>query len=92
MPADGKENIFLYAEGLRTRRSGGAVIPMERIFEYLRFEIGDERILKEMPALPVGMPFEEGRIDFLNQISGEPVVRQKGQGVPGRGNLCFLDS
>ena len=53
------------------RRSGGAVIPMERISELLRFEVGDEAVIKKMPDLPAGMPFEEGRIDFLNQVSRE---------------------
>ena len=53
------------------RRSGGAVIPMEQIFERLKFGIGDETIVKKMPVLPVGMPFEEGRIDCLNQVSRE---------------------
>lgn len=53
------------------QRSGGAVIPMERIFKLLKFEIGDEAVVKKMPDLPVGVPFEEGRIDFLNQVSRE---------------------
>lgn len=53
------------------RRSEGAVILMEQISELLRFEIGDEMVIKKMPDLPVGVPFEEGRIDFLNQVSRE---------------------
>lgn len=64
------------------RRSGGAVIPMEQIFEHLRFEIGDEIILKKMPTLPVGMPFEEGRIDFLNQVSRELLSGREAREYP----------
>lgn len=55
---------------------------MERIFERLKFEIGDERILKKMSALPVGMPFEEGRIDFLNQVSRELLSDRKAREYP----------
>lgn len=58
------------------------MIPMERIFERLKFEIGDERILKKMSALPVGMPFEEGRIDFLNQVSRELLSDRKAREYP----------
>ncbi len=53
------------------RRSGGAVILMEGIFKGLRFELGDEGIIGRMPGLPAGVPFDEGRIDFLNQVSKE---------------------
>jgi hypothetical protein len=55
---------------------------MERIFERLKFEIGDERILKKMPTLQVGMPFEEGRIDFLNQVSRELLSDRKAREYP----------
>lgn len=55
---------------------------MERIFERLKFEIGDERLLKKMPTLPVGMPFEEGRIDFLNQVSRELLSDRKAREYP----------
>lgn len=55
---------------------------MERIFERLKFEIGDERILKKMSALPVGMPFEEGRIDFLNQVSRGLLSDRKAREYP----------
>lgn len=58
------------------------MIPMERIFERLKFEIGDERILKKMSALPVGMPFEEGRIDFLNQVSRGLLSDRKAREYP----------
>ena len=51
------------------RRSGGAVIPMEGIFKRLKLEIGDEAVIGRMPGLPAGVPFEESRIDFLNQVS-----------------------
>lgn len=53
------------------RRSGGAVIPMEGIFKRLRFEIGDAEIMGRMPGLLAGVPFDEGRIDFLNRVSKE---------------------
>ena len=53
------------------RRSGGAVILMEGIFKGLRFELGDEGIIGRMPGLPAGVPFDEGRIDFLNRVSKE---------------------
>lgn len=53
------------------QRSGGAAIPMEQMFQLIKFELGDETTVKNMPVLPAGMPFEEGRIDFLNQVSRE---------------------
>ena len=58
-------------------RSGGAVIPMEGIFKRLKFEIGDEEIIEKMPGLPVGVPFDEGRIDFLNQVSKELLANRE---------------
>ena len=47
------------------------MILMEGIFKGLRFELGDEGIIGRMPGLPAGVPFDEGRIDFLNQVSKE---------------------
>ena len=47
------------------------MIPMEGIFKRLRFEIGDAEIMGRMPGLLAGVPFDEGRIDFLNRVSKE---------------------
>ena len=64
------------------RRSGGAVILMEGIFKGLRFELGDEGIIGRMPGLPAGVPFEESRIDFLNQVSRELLADREAKGYP----------
>ena len=64
------------------RRSGGAVIPMEGIFKRLKLEIGDEAVIGRMPGLPAGVPFEESRIDFLNQVSRELLADREAKGYP----------
>ena len=64
------------------RRSGGAVIPMEEIFKRLKLEIGDEAVIGRMPGLPAGVPFEESRIDFLNQVSRELLADREAKGYP----------
>lgn len=53
------------------RKSGGVAIPMQLNSELLQFHIGDEQIVARMPHLPVGMPFDTDRIDFLNEVSRE---------------------
>lgn len=51
------------------RKSGGAAIRMQLNSELLKFYIGDMQIVEKMPDLPVGQPFDERRIDFLNEVS-----------------------
>lgn len=51
------------------QKSGGAVIPMQLNSELLEFQIGNEQIIEKMVHIPAGKPFDDGRIDFLNQVS-----------------------
>ena len=51
------------------QKSGGAAIPMELNFNELQFHIGSRKTVERMPELPVGRPFEEERIAFLNEVS-----------------------
>lgn len=53
------------------RRSGGAVILMQLNSEFLKFQIGDEQIIKNMSRMPVEQPFDLDRIAFLNDVSKE---------------------
>lgn len=53
------------------QRSGGAVIPMQLSSELLEFQIGDAGVVERMPDMPVDMPFDDGRICFLNEVSRE---------------------
>lgn len=63
-------------------RSGGAAIPMQLNSELLEFRIGDEESIKRMPELPVDVPFAQGRIDFLNEISRELLADREAKAYP----------
>lgn len=39
--------------------------------ELLEFQIGNEQIIEKMVHIPAGKPFDDSRIDFLNQVSRE---------------------
>ena len=63
------------------QKSGGAAIPMQLNSELVRFRIGNEETIKQMPELSVDMPFAEGRIDFLNEISRELLKIRKQRNI-----------
>ena len=50
--------------------------------ELMRFRIGNEETIKQMPELSVDMPFAEGRIDFLNEISSELLKDKEAKRYP----------
>ena len=64
------------------QKSGGAAIPMQLNSELMKFRIGNEEKIKRMPELSVDMPFAEGRIDFLNEISRELLKDKEAKRYP----------
>ena len=64
------------------QKSGGAAIPMQLNSELMKFRIGNEETIKQMPELSVDMPFAEGRIDFLNEISRELLKDKEAKRYP----------
>lgn len=59
---------------------------MERVSELLakkaKFQIGDEAAVERMAELPAGVPFDEGRIEFLNRVSRELMADKEARGYP----------
>lgn len=64
------------------QKSGGVAIPMQLNSELMKFRIGNEETIKQMPELSVDMPFAEGRIDFLNEISRELLKDKEAKRYP----------